>query len=36
MALVRVLEPELSEEEHTGLEKSAKFLQTALARVRQQ
>jgi L-lactate dehydrogenase len=34
--VVRVLEPELSEEEHTGLEKSAKFLQTALARVRQQ
>jgi L-lactate dehydrogenase len=34
--VVRVLEPELSEEEHGGLEKSAKFLQTALARVRQQ
>ena len=34
--VVRVLEPELSEEEHGGLEKSAKFLQTALARARQQ
>jgi L-lactate dehydrogenase len=33
--VVRALEPELSDEEHSGLEKSAKFLQTALDRVRQ-
>ena len=33
--VIRVFEPELSDEEHSGLEKSAKFLQTALDRVRQ-
>jgi L-lactate dehydrogenase len=34
--VVRVFEPELSDEEHSGLEKSAKTLQAALDRVRKQ
>ncbi|MBV8747971.1 MAG: hypothetical protein JO134_23320, partial [Xanthobacteraceae bacterium] len=32
--VVRVFEPELSDEEHNGLEKSAKILRAALERVR--
>jgi L-lactate dehydrogenase len=34
--VVRVFEPELSDEEHSGLDKSAKTLQAALDRVRKQ